>query len=554
MCRVRNCPALPPCDGHVLRQTSVECRDVRHACSSLKTCAWPGSRRTKLRPIVQRYALAAEEVAHAKNVGGRPSAAGMIASPSCGVERVEVHDARRGRPSGTRRAAPARSRASAGCRRAAAPARRAGSRSAAARAAAAARRASAASPRTSPSRGTPPSPRAPARSRSSRSRSRCRTPARASPRARAAPRTPAARPPGGTRGGCPACSRRSSAGSTRSTRGSAPISSSSSAFVFFHVKYVYDCEKPAFASVVIIAGRVNASESRTTLGLDLPHLARSATPRTRTGFVCGLSTRKTRTPCATQYSIDVAQRLPQPAPVLGLEVDVVDVLVLLGRVLGVLERPVGAAVEPLGMLRQPRVVGRALDREVERDLDADLARRARRAARSRRACRGRDGSRCGRPPSPPIAHGLPTSPRFAVDRVVAALAVRDARSDGSAAGTRRRSRAPRAAAAPSRRPRSRPTSAGRARTTRRSARARASTSTPSFSVELDLAVPVVARSRRAPPRATRPSPSSARPSESSPSRSVCPPASLRRHLVLPRRDRGRSTPRRCTSSGPARRR
>ena len=53
---------------------------------------------------------------------------------------------------------------------------------------------------------------------------------------------------------------------------------------------------------------------------------------------------------------DVEQGLPQPPPVLGLEVDVVDVLVALGRILGVLERPVGAAVEPLGVLLQPRVV------------------------------------------------------------------------------------------------------------------------------------------------------------------------------------------------------
>ena len=58
------------------------------------------------------------------------------------------------------------------------------------------------------------------------------------------------------------------------------------------------------------------------------------------------------------------QRLPQAAPVLGVEVDVVDVLVLLGRVLGVLQRAVGAAVEPLRVLGEPRVVGRALDGEV----------------------------------------------------------------------------------------------------------------------------------------------------------------------------------------------
>jgi hypothetical protein len=73
---------------------------------------------------------------------------------------------------------------------------------------------------------------------------------------------------------------------------------------------------------------------------------------------------------------DVVQRLPEPAPVLAVPVDVVDVLVLLGRVLRVLERPVGAPVEPLGMLGEPRVVGRALDREVQGDLDAVLLGRA----------------------------------------------------------------------------------------------------------------------------------------------------------------------------------
>ena len=71
---------------------------------------------------------------------------------------------------------------------------------------------------------------------------------------------------------------------------------------------------------------------------------------------------------------DVEQRLPEAAPVLAPEVDVVDVLVALRRVLCVLQRPVGAAVEPLGMLLQPRVVGRALDRKVERDLDPELLR------------------------------------------------------------------------------------------------------------------------------------------------------------------------------------
>ena len=66
--------------------------------------------------------------------------------------------------------------------------------------------------------------------------------------------------------------------------------------------------------------------------------------------------------------------VPQAAPVLALPVDVVDVLVLLGRVLGVLERPVRAAVEPLGVLGQPRVVGGRVDREVHADVHAVLAR------------------------------------------------------------------------------------------------------------------------------------------------------------------------------------
>ena len=72
--------------------------------------------------------------------------------------------------------------------------------------------------------------------------------------------------------------------------------------MFFHVKYVYDCEKPTLASVVIIAGRVNASESRTSFGSTRRTSAISHS-QNATGFVCGLSTRKTRTPCDTQCSI-----------------------------------------------------------------------------------------------------------------------------------------------------------------------------------------------------------------------------------------------------------
>ena len=64
----------------------------------------------------------------------------------------------------------------------------------------------------------------------------------------------------------------------------------------------------------------------------------------------------------------VADRLPEPLLVDRLPVEVVDVLVALRRVLGVLERPVGSVLEPLRVLAQPRVVGRALERKVEREL------------------------------------------------------------------------------------------------------------------------------------------------------------------------------------------
>ncbi len=71
---------------------------------------------------------------------------------------------------------------------------------------------------------------------------------------------------------------------------------------------------------------------------------------------------------------DVAQRLPQAGQgTVGIEVDIDDVLVLLGRVLGVFDGSVGSMTEPFGMLTQPGMIGRALDGEVERDLEAMIA-------------------------------------------------------------------------------------------------------------------------------------------------------------------------------------
>ncbi len=55
------------------------------------------------------------------------------------------------------------------------------------------------------------------------------------------------------------------------------------------------------------------------------------------------------------------------------EVDGVDVLVLLGRVLGVLDGAVGPVVEPGRVLLHPRVVGRALEGVIESDLHVVVA-------------------------------------------------------------------------------------------------------------------------------------------------------------------------------------
>src|SRR6516165_3242493 len=66
----------------------------------------------------------------------------------------------------------------------------------------------------------------------------------------------------------------------------------------------------------------------------------------------------------------VAQFSPQSLAVGIVEIDIDDVLVLLRWVFGVFDRTVGPESEPFGMPAHPGMVGGALDREVERDLDA----------------------------------------------------------------------------------------------------------------------------------------------------------------------------------------
>src|SRR5207245_2165639 len=69
---------------------------------------------------------------------------------------------------------------------------------------------------------------------------------------------------------------------------------------------------------------------------------------------------------------DLEQLGPQPTPGGGREIEGVDVLVLLGRVLRVLDAPVGAVPEPFRVLLDVGMVRGALEGQVESDLEAVL--------------------------------------------------------------------------------------------------------------------------------------------------------------------------------------
>src|SRR5262249_22382058 len=70
---------------------------------------------------------------------------------------------------------------------------------------------------------------------------------------------------------------------------------------------------------------------------------------------------------------DAQELPPQRLPVVALEVEGVDVLILLGRVLGVLDGAVGPVAEPPGVLADVGVVGGALKGDFQGDVDAVLA-------------------------------------------------------------------------------------------------------------------------------------------------------------------------------------
>src|SRR5215472_15629131 len=68
------------------------------------------------------------------------------------------------------------------------------------------------------------------------------------------------------------------------------------------------------------------------------------------------------------------QFFPQLTPARALEVDWVDVLVLFGRIFRILNRAVRTLDEPFGVLLHIRVVGCALQSDIERHLQAVFAR------------------------------------------------------------------------------------------------------------------------------------------------------------------------------------
>ena len=209
----------------------------------------------------------------------------------------------------------------------------------------------------------------------------------------------------------------------------------------------------------ITAGRVNASARNTTSGWSACTVSISHSQNAK-GLVCGLSTRNMWTPWSTQCSTTPSSASHSCFAVGAVEVEVDDVLVALGRVLGVLDRTVGPPGEPLRVLLQPGVVGRGLDREVEGDLEPELAGARHEAVEVvERAQLGVDRgvTTLGPTDRPGAARIGGRSPRGRC----CAPSGWWCRWGGSAGGTRRRSRDRRSRAAPRRTPSNPPNDRGK---------------------------------------------------------------------------------------------
>src|SRR5205807_7038822 len=66
---------------------------------------------------------------------------------------------------------------------------------------------------------------------------------------------------------------------------------------------------------------------------------------------------------------DAFQFLPQRAPGLGFKIERVDVLIYLGWIFSVLDRPIRSFAKPLGMFANIRMIGRTLKRDVKSKFD-----------------------------------------------------------------------------------------------------------------------------------------------------------------------------------------
>ena len=133
----------------------------------------------------------------------------------------------------------------------------------------------------------------------------------------------------------------------------------SSHFVSRHAKYVYDCVKPSFRQPVHHLRPRERLRQKDHVRMLAANFARSPTPRTRNGFVCGLSTRKIRTPSSIQNRKTLFSSSHSDCQASRLEIERIDVLIFLRRILGVLNRAVGPLAKPLGMLADVRMIGRA---------------------------------------------------------------------------------------------------------------------------------------------------------------------------------------------------
>ena len=94
---------------------------------------------------------------------------------------------------------------------------------------------------------------------------------------------------------------------------------------------------------------------------------------------------------------DALQLLPHAGPVFALKVEGVDVLVLLGRIFGVLDGAVGALAEPGLVLAHIGMIGRGLEGDVERQGQVEIFDLGDEAAEVVEGAELRNGCSCGRP-------------------------------------------------------------------------------------------------------------------------------------------------------------